>query len=328
MATLSDYIQQIVRQQRGRLLRNWQSESTRLSRTYTNLWIDIQADAELLSERIEDGEFTIESVKRSRQYKALLTSIIVAIGGYQALLLSSARDLQTMSIDLSHDDILQLVRLQSPNMLFRQIPKDALAIMADYLEKGSPLWERIDYLSRYGADTVSQAILDSIRTGSNATITARNIRKAFSMPLTDSLRITRTVTAWSYREANRLQYIINPQAVSGWQWFSALEPGRTCMSCVNMHGTIHSPDEVLEDHHNGLCTSVPIAVGEKPPLEQTGEQWYEAQSEAVQRRMMGNGMYEQWQEGNIAISDMTTPYQDEVYGQMLRQSTLKDLIGN
>jgi len=309
-------------------LRSWQSKSKDLARVYGNLWLDIETEARLLGVKIENGEYTVGTVQKSDDYKRLMTAVVASVLGFQSLTLTSARELQTGAINFSYADVQRLVRLQAPNIDFFRPQAGAMEVLNNYLAQGSPLWTRINGLSSYGADKVTQAILDSIRAGNNATITAANIRKAFSIPLTDSLRITRTVTAYSYREANRLQYMTNPQAVSGWQWFSALEPGRTCMSCVNLHGTIHPADEVQNDHHSGLCTSLPVVVGRDAPLTESGEEWFYSQSAEIQQSMMGKGMYAQWSAGNINIGDMTREYQDEVYGTMLRQSTLQELIGN
>ena len=297
-----------------------------MSRVYGNLWLDLQDQALLVGDMVESGEYTTGSIKRTKRYRDLLAGAVAAILGYQALVLTSARDLQSDALDRSARDLWKLVVIQDPTADFRRVQRGAFDIMSDYLAQGSPLWERINGLSGYGADKITEAILDSIKGGFNATRTAQAIRKAFSLPLSDSLRMTRTVTAWSYREANRLSYMANPQAVEGWIWYSALEPGRTCMSCVNLHGTFHPADEVQEDHHNGLCTSIPKVIGVDNPVTETGEEWFKAQGEQIQKQMMGNGKYEAWLDGNVSIGDMTRPYQDEVYGEMLREATLKELI--
>ncbi|MFA5154641.1 MAG: hypothetical protein WC554_19000, partial [Clostridia bacterium] len=40
--------------------------------------------------------------------------------------------------------------------------------------------------------------------------------------------------------------------VKGWVWMSTLDDV-CCMSCVVMHGTMHTNDEVMDDHYNGHC---------------------------------------------------------------------------
>jgi hypothetical protein len=310
------------------LLKLWLSEYNQLSRAYGNLWLDLKAEAELLGIKIEDGEYTTASIKRSQQYKDFIRKTAAAIGGYQLLVVASSRDLQQGAIDRSYANLERLVGLQDNSLGFRKVEKGALEVLISYLEPGSPLYNRINGLSDYGADLVSQAIIDSIRKGHNATETARTIRKAFGAPLSESLRMTRTATAWSYREANRLQYMTNPQAVEGWIWYSALDPGRTCMSCVNLHGTFHSAAEVQNDHHNGLCTSIPKVIGFDNLVDEMGADWFNQQPESVQRQMMGHSKYEAWKDGKISIGDMTKTYQDEVYGEMTREASLKDLIGD
>jgi hypothetical protein len=327
MPTLAEIVQEAARRQRAGLVSSWQAEAKRLARVYGNMYLDIQAEIELLSEGVEAGDYTRRTVKQSDRYQKLISQVLIALGGFSALTLSTARDLQSGAIIKGQQDTKRLVDIQTGGGLeYFAVPRDAMQVLIEYLGRGYPLWNRIDGLSRYGADLVTSAILDAIGSGFNATETARAIRGAFGTPLSDSLRITRTVTAWSYRETNRLSYMTNPQAVEGWIWYSALDPGRTCMSCVNMHGTFHTPDEVLNDHHNGLCTSIPKVVGVDALVTESGEQWFNQQGEQVQRQMMGKGKYQQWQDGTFGIGDMSRPYQDEVFGEMLGEKSLKDIL--
>jgi hypothetical protein len=42
---------------------------------------------------------------------------------------------------------------------------------------------------------------------------------------------------------------------------------------------------------------------------------------------MGPGMYEAWQAGEFDFKDLSRKYGDPIYGDMLRQASLKDLVG-
>jgi len=103
--------------------------------------------------------------------------------------------------------------------------------------------------------------------------------------------------------------------------------GRTCMSCVAQHGTRHTNDEELNDHHRGRCTPAPIVVGTRLyDGMQTGPDWFNAQPEADQRRMMGPGMFDAYQRGEFGWGGMSVTYTDAVYGQMRRAATLRELL--
>ena len=192
----------------------------------------------------------------------------------------------------------------------------------------SPL--RATLVNRLGeatAEDMSNAMVDAIAQGINPRTVARQFA---GQGLTWSLQTARTAQLWAYREATRANYIANRDVVDGWYWLSALD-GRTCMSCISQHGSFHSVEEVLADHHQGRCTaapSVPLAnrLGIGNLELEPGEQWFDRQPEAVQLDMMGPGKFEAWKDGAFEFSALSSPYDDVVYGQMLRETTLGELV--
>lgn len=145
------------------------------------------------------------------------------------------------------------------------------------------------------------------------------------MGLTDALRMARTLQLYAHREATLANYRQN-KIIKGWIWSSALIPGRTCISCVNMHGTIHGLDEILNDHHNGLCAMLPY-LGGRNPIKQNGETWFNNLPKAQQQKMMGVTKWEAWQAGKFNLTDVTGTHVDPVYGEMRIERSLKDLLG-
>ena len=70
---------------------------------------------------------------------------------------------------------------------------------------------------------------------------------------------------------------------------------------------------------------IPI-VGEPIVQPDAGISWFMSLGEAQQKAMMGPGKYEAWKEGKFDLSDLTSVYNDEVYGEMRRETTLKELV--
>ena len=80
--------------------------------------------------------------------------------------------------------------------------------------------------------------------------------------------------------------------------------------------------------HN--CSQIPIVpiaarLGIPEPDMGNAEQWLRAQPESVQREMLGKGVYEGYKAGKWKLSDLTTTYEDSVYGTMRRPPTLEML---
>ena len=129
---------------------------------------------------------------------------------------------------------------------------------------------------------------------------------------------------WSARTAQHATYRANSNVVREWMWWAALDP-RTCLACIGQHGSIHSLDETLNDHHQGRCTALPVVVGTTwAETVITGPQWFAALPEA--RRYEQDGapreMITELANGRLSFADVTGSYQDSVYGEMIRQKSL------
>jgi hypothetical protein len=188
------------------------------------------------------------------------------------------------------------------------------------------LYDRLRQLAGVNAQHVADAIIQGITLGWNPRKTAAAVRGAFGRGLADALRFVRTAQLWTYRESNRASMVANQDVLEGWVWNTSFDK-RTCMSCVVMHGTIHPVEETLNDHHNGRCVAIPLVKGFPPVIEETGIAWFEKQSEATQRAMMGREYYEAWKGGAYQLSEMTTVHRDDVYGDMRTEARLWQLLG-
>lgn len=222
---------------------------------------------------------------------------------------------------------------------FRVMPREAVEALVSALREDSPLVMRT--LARFGAEHVQgigDALLYGIATGRGPRETAREMAKAFGVPLTDALRIARTEHVRAHRLATMESYRRNPHIVKGWIWASALIPGRTCMACVAQDGTRHPLEETLDDHPNGLCVMLPETVTmaelglegvpETGVEVEGGEAWFARQPEAVQRQMMGPTAYEAWREGKIpSLQAFVHEDHDEDWGRTIREAALSEILG-
>lgn len=106
-----------------------------------------------------------------------------------------------------------------------------------------------------------------------------------------------------------------------------------CLSCIAQHGSVHRVTETLNDHHNGRCVQIPNIrgaqnLGIQQPAIESGEQWFNALPEATQRLRMGPGMFAAWRANEFRFGELSQPYNDQVYGTMLREASLSGLLGN
>lgn len=308
------------------------SALSRVVAAYRDIVNRLEGDIDALAQVVASGEYTAAQVRRMERYTRLIEQASAELERYQGFLGTEIRILSGGSVETAVKHaraLMQAASLEAGIVAQLQgFPSNAILAALGFLADDGPLYSRLKQFAGVNTDRLIDTILSSIARGYNPRKLARIIvSDGFGMPLTDALRMARTAQIYSYREASRANYYANSNVVTGWVWFSALIPGRTCMSCVNKHGTEHGLDETLNDHHNGLCTMVPM-VGGVNPVVQSGQDWFSEQGEDVQKSMMGAKKYTAWKDGRFEFDALSRTAFDEVYGDMWTETPLKDLVIN
>jgi hypothetical protein len=205
---------------------------------------------------------------------------------------------------------------------------DAVAQVVRYA--GSPEWAAL--LTQYQAD-VTEAVLNAalrgIVAGQGPLTTARQIRDLVEgLPLHQANNLMRTLQLTSYRDAQVLHRVANAGILDYQIRIAALQPGVTCVACVALHGTRMELGERVNDHHQGRCTSITALKGRPAPDIETGEDWFNRQSPETQETMMGGAAYRAWQAGSVQLKDFPQTYNDPVFGEMIRESSLVGMLGD
>ena len=216
---------------------------------------------------------------------------------------------------------------------FDMLPAEQVETMLGFLDQSSPL--HANFTNQF-ADAVvrrlEETLIDGIALGYNPRKVAGLIRRELGVGLQWAMTTARTAQLNAYREATRANYVANRDIVDGWIWYAEVGSPRTCMSCIAKHGSRHPVDEVLNDHHNGRCTAIPIVplaerLGIRMPQVESGETYFRGLPEAQQRARMGVGMYEALRNGAFEFPRLSVEYEDPVYGTMNREATLTELAG-
>ena len=178
------------------------------------------------------------------------------------------------------------------------------------------------------ADHLASVLVTGFEQGIGPREIARLMRNWQGVPYAWAENTTRTVQLWSWRMASHATYAANSDVVDGWVWWSA-EDERTCLSCWSQHGTRHSVHDYLNDHHRGRCTPIPIVKGTTwADSVRLGPVVFADLPPATQQAVFGNAaLYRAWQDGAVGWQDFSRPYDNDVYGEMLRQASLVDVLG-
>lgn len=211
------------------------------------------------------------------------------------------------------------------NTRWNQPSVESIQALVNYTNKPE-FRATINRFGTYEGDQFLSLILTGAARGQNPVTTAKQAVKYLNnIPLFDAIRTVRTVSLWSMRSGSLESYRAHSDKVFGWVWNSALD-SRTCMSCIAQHGSEHDLSDLLNDHHLGRCTMLPLtAIGSART--KTGEEWFNEQTESFQKRMMGPGKWQAWKDGAFPFSALSVEYDNPVYGKMRREATLQELVG-
>jgi len=268
-------------------------------------------------------EITVAQLKKSPEYTELIDEIESGVSDFSTYTKVDLGSANVAIAALVASHLSEFFKLSGAKGSLLSV--DAISLLTDKLATGGKLAGRIELWAPNAAEQVGKAIVDGVNLGRNPVKIAQDIRKAFGVGLSDAIRTTRTVQLWSYREATRANYILNSNIVKGWIWLAELDPDRTCMSCVAMHGTIHPLSEELNDHHNGRCAMIPLLDGVDYGLP-NAEEWFNALSATQKSKQMGMGRYQAYSEGKFKFAQLSKVVDDEVYGSMRVETPLKELI--
>jgi len=331
---------------RTQLLNMERAQAVRYVRAYGQIVGELQGMIDALTAELATMEQPKAwKVARLARWRSLREQIVADIDRYGAFVDTDlqAQIAQQVALGLQHAQQMALAGIPEPmasalRAEWNRLPTEAVLRMMGFLAPGSPLHDAlVKQLGEAVASQVERRLLLGIALGWNPRKIASAIARELGQGLTWALRTARTAQLWAYREANRASYVANSDIVGGWIWHASLDD-RVCMSCVAMHGTLHRPDEILNDHHNGRCAMVPVTkswdelgfkgLPDTRPQVGSGRDWFEGLSAAQQQQYMGGAMWDAWQAGKIDWDQLSTEHDDPVYGLMRVMPSLKELLGD
>lgn len=198
----------------------------------------------------------------------------------------------------------------------------------DYDESVDPAFlDGIKELGPMVAAILLQQVAYSRSRGLSTAATMQRLRRiARQLPLASIQRHMRTLYLSSYREAVVEWSKSNKQYIAYRIRVAQLD-NRTCIPCIDLHGTKLGPDEGVYDHWFGRCDSIPVMKGTDVFIE-PGESWLKRQPIEAQQEIMGKANYAAWADGAVSLSDFTDHYESELYGRMPVQASLVSILGD
>lgn len=268
---------------RAALLKNERAAAVRLARAYNQAWTALQANIAEITRRIESARAAGEEVnadwlRRQARYRALLDQVAAELAKFADLAAKEITKEQRAAVRTAQRDAerLLLAATGEPpgvDLTFNRLPVKAFESQVGFLSDGSPLANLLGELGPAARKAVEASLLQAVALGQNPRKTAAKIREALGGNLTRALRIARTETIRSYREATHQTFEANAEVLDGWTWNAALN-GRTCAACIALHGTFHKTEERMASHVQCFPAGTIVAA---PDVLSASCRWFEGE---------------------------------------------------
>jgi len=263
-----------------------------------------QVEASSKGEPLRLLVYWLREAKRLETIKAQITN---QIDHFAALAQATVDQAQLVGVELgtqSAQDQLEALVPSGVKYSFGVPDPKAIERVVGANQKGSPLADIFNGFGSEAADKAGQALVLGITLGEGPRRIASLVENALGISRNRALTIARNEMLRAYRTANLENFRANSAVVSQWQWNCSKSP-RTCVACLAMDGTLHDLDEELDEHCNGRCSPIPVTKSWADILDgtgidtsdienidlssiQTGAEWFDEQSESVQRQVLGS----------------------------------------
>lgn len=237
---------------------------------------------------------------------------------------------QRGAVNVAHQTAVPLMRAAAPDLLaasFVRLPEAALQELVGTLGPGSPVRAILDRFGTSAAQAIESEFIQGIAAGRNSRVIAARIVDAIGGEMWQAERLARTETHRPFRSSLIKTYQQHGHLLDGWKW-SAAKGERTCLACLALDGTIFPlSTSFMGNHPNCRCSPSPYRRGGPSENLETGEQWFMAQPERTQRRMLPVGAWDPFQDGTLTLADFVQRDNDLVWGATYREASLETALG-
>ncbi|MEM7345913.1 MAG: minor capsid protein [Chloroflexota bacterium] len=293
----------------------------------------IELSTYMAEERTAGNEISYNKLLQLRRYQRLLGQIQLQLAQYNAFADGLISNNVNTNIQDGLVDALNLIDAALPedqsvvNIAFDRIGVEATENIAALARAGNPLNQILERSYPLAAAALTDKLLIGTARGINPREVARSaVREGLAQGLNHILLVARDQQIRAYREASRQQYQAS-NVVKQYMRIAAKQT-RTCMACLALDGTIYDTDQLMALHPQCRCAMIPLVDGFDPPQFQRGEDWFKQLSPEVQKKMMGEGAYAAWQEGQFEFSRLAKVTKNKTWGPSTRVRPLKELVKN
>ncbi len=328
LAASEEYLKQLER--------SGGAAAKRLIAQYAAALARLQQQVERLERQMREADdATLAQLYRLDRYRTLIDQVADEMNRLGSRLAQATHAAAVNAASVGAEAGINIGRLSANGPrgdAFMLLDRATVERAASFVNPQNPLYRRLvrDY-GRAWAEVIAQQYVSGVAQGWNP----RRIKAAILRTLTTAVpahieTTIRTAQIWTYHTTQQAVWQTSG-LVDYWTWHAALGQPRTCASCIAKHGSQHPVTEVLRDHHNGRCAQIPHVAGTPERDIPSGESVFSAYSQQQQMALASAAgwlpQWRAWQDGAIKFSDLSRAHDDDVYGPMFTQASLKSLLG-
>lgn len=271
---------------------------------------------------------------RLRRFQELLAQTQAEITAFQRYAAGQIDEQQTAAAGQGLSDAVELLgatadyyeQNRAVVLSFNQLNVGAAENITALARAGKPLANLLEAAYPLAADGIAKQMVQGVALGINPReVTRRILRQGLAEGLNHILLVSRDQHLRAYREATRQQYQ-QSRVVSGYRRLAAKQPGRTCLACIALDGTIYDTGELMALHPQDRCTMLPLIRGFTEIPLTTGEDYFKTLDPEQQRDWMGPERYDLWQAGRVPFRRMVKIVENETWGPSAQVRPVKELI--
>lgn len=318
----------IMRQHKADLLANERVQMREMAQRWLGVERRLlgQMDAlayEMVQIKRDGGTVTSDLLFADQRYRELLVQVQEEVRTYSdfAEVQITEQQRRLARLGVAHGQ--QAISAQVATS-FTRLPVAAVQHMVGMTGAGTPLRVLLERSWPASAEGMTRELVNGVALGYNPRKTARMMAQGMTDGLDRMLTIARTEQLRTYRQASLDSYRAS-NVVTGYRRL-ATHDARTCAACLMAEGTLYGLNEFMPTHPNCRCTTIPVVRGASPLIWRQGPEWFEAQSPATQRDILGKGHYYRWQNGDFNLRDLVTVKPNATWGDSLQVTPLKELV--
>lgn len=197
-----------------------------------------------------------------------------------------------------------------------------LDYMIGYTASGAPLYDLLEEDYLLTAESIRQGLITGLAAGLGTRNTANLIYGSMDNNLQRALTIARTEQMRALRTAE--QATIKQSKVCDGFVRRSQRASNVCPSCIALDGKFYQVDEQFDSHPNCACYLEPKITGYNPDIPSSRD-WFDTLPPKQQEDMLGPSLYQAYKTGDLNWDEIPEIIHDPIWGNTIRQHTLKEL---